>query len=227
MNRNWKCPYCGNFSTIQDGKNRYSNSDTLLRDSDLGSIRLHYYQIVCPNHDCKKNAFSVSLNKYDPVLPATTGKQIFAWDLLPDSHAKPQPEYIPQVIRSDYQEACKILKLSPKASATLSRRCLQGMIRDFFKISKKTLSEEIKELKDKIDANVWEAIDSVRTLGNIGAHMEKDINTIIDVDINEAEVLIELIEQLFEEWYIAKYEREQRMNKVKQIATAKKAAKAN
>ena len=54
-----------------------------------------------------------------------------------------------------------------------------------------------------------EAIDHVRTIGNIGAHMEKDIDLIIEVDPGEAQALIELIELLFEEWYVAKYEREQ------------------
>ena len=34
---------------------------------------------------------------------------------------------IPQLM-DDYEEACAIVNLSPKASATLSRRCLQGMI---------------------------------------------------------------------------------------------------
>ena len=43
----------------------------------------------------------------------------------------------------------------------------------------------------------------VRKIGNIGAHMEADINVIVDVDRNEAQVLIELAELLFEEWYVA------------------------
>jgi hypothetical protein len=42
-----------------------------------------------------------------------------------------------------------------------------------------------------------EAIDIVRNIGNIGAHMEADINVIVDVDPDEAQTLIELIETLF------------------------------
>jgi hypothetical protein len=49
----------------------------------------------------------------------------------------PLPDYIPEQIKDDYYEACSILNLSPKASATLARRCLQGMIRDFWGITKK------------------------------------------------------------------------------------------
>jgi len=39
-----------------------------------------------------------------------------------------------------------------------------------------------------VDPLTWEAIDAVRKLGNIGAHMEKDINVIVDVDPEEAEL---------------------------------------
>lgn len=69
----------------------------------------------------------------------------------PISLAKVYPDYIPQAIRSDYEEAHAILNLSPKASATLSRRCLQGMIRDFWGISKARLVDEIDALKESVD----------------------------------------------------------------------------
>ncbi|MDR5659024.1 hypothetical protein RH915_05940 [Serpentinicella sp. ANB-PHB4] len=52
--------------------------------------------------------------------------------------------------------------------------------------------------------------------------MEKDINVIVDVDNKEAELLISLIETLLQEWYINRYERDQRMLKIKKLAVAKK-----
>lgn len=64
---------------------------------------------------------------------------IKVWKLLPDSIAKPQPNYIPAPIRKDYEQACKIADLSPNASAVLARRCLQSMIRDFCNITENTL----------------------------------------------------------------------------------------
>ena len=117
------------------------------------------------------------------------------------------PSYIPKAIRQDYEEACAIVTLSPKASATLSRRCLQGMIRDFWGITKPTLNKEIDELQDKIPADLWSSIDALRQLGNIGAHMEKDTNVIVDIDPDEANSLIQLIELLMKEWYINREER--------------------
>ncbi|MFH4289477.1 DUF4145 domain-containing protein, partial [Acinetobacter baumannii] len=79
-------------------------------------------------------------------------------NLKPNSSAKTFPDYIPKAVLDDYNEACLIRDLSPKASATLSRRCLQGMIRDYWGVSKNTLNEEIKAIKDRIDPIIWQAI---------------------------------------------------------------------
>src|SRR5690606_24945700 len=88
------------------------------------------------------------------------------WTLLPESEAKVMPDYVPKPIVEDYQEACRIRYLSPKASATLARRCLQGMIRDFHKISKATLKQEIDALETIVTKDVWDAIHAVRSVGN-------------------------------------------------------------
>jgi hypothetical protein len=122
---------------------------------------------------------------------------------------------------NDYKEACLIVNDSPKASATLSRRCLQGIIRDFWKISRPKLFDAIKELEVKIDPSTWRAIDGVRSVGNIGAHMETDINLIVDVDPEEAKKLIVLIEFLLKDWYVARHDREEHMQKVIDLAKLK------
>jgi hypothetical protein len=153
------------------------------------------------------------------------GKHLETWNLIPPSNAKVFPDYVPKAIRDDYVEACKIRDLSPKASATLSRRCLQGMIRDFWGIVKPRLIDEIEALKEKTDALTWEAIDSTRKIGNVGAHMEKDINLIVDVDANEANLLIWLIELLVKDWYITRQERQERLLAIVKAKDAKDAAK--
>lgn len=95
------------------------------------------------------------------------------------------------------------------------------MIRDFWGIKKGRLIDEIAELEGKVDANTWQAIDSVRHVGNIGAHMEKDVNLIVDVEPEEAALLIWLIETFFEEWYIERHERQAKMQKIIEVAKAK------
>jgi hypothetical protein len=96
------------------------------------------------------------------------------------------------------------------------------MIRDFHGIARKTLFEELAALKGVVDDVTWKGIDAVRQVGNIGAHMERDINVIVDVDAGEAQLLIGLIERLVEEWYVAREERDQHMKSLIALAEAKK-----
>jgi hypothetical protein len=180
--------------------------------------------VVCPNPKCRQKTIFARIQKCDRN-GYVEGKPIHSWDLLPESAAKPFPDYIPEQLRSDYSEACLIKNKSPKAAATLSRRCLQGMIRDFWGITKARLVDEIDELKTKVDSGTWDAIDSVRHVGNIGAHMEKDVNLIVDVEPDEAGLLIWLIETLFEEWYVARHDRDTKMKALTKLAVDKKAAK--
>lgn len=223
---NWECKFCNRKVTIT--AERYSNNfHGFDHENCEGELALQTKVIVCPNPECRAYDISCSLHKgvREGYRIVATTKIMRNWQLIPDSKAKTFPSYVPKVILDDYREACLIVNLSPKASATLSRRCLQGMIRDFWKISKGRLVDEIKELEEKVEVQTWQAIDSVRAVGNIGAHMEKDINQIIDVDPNEAELLIELIETLIQDWYIAKYEREDRLKKIAELARSKEALK--
>lgn len=177
--------------------------------------------ITCPWKNCREYTISARLHKWDRELQRPAEKLI-EWSLRPQSNAKPFPDYIPEPIRDDYAEACLIRDLSPKASATLSRRCLQGIIRDFWGISKSRLVDEINELQGKIDKPTWDAINAVRSIGNIGAHMERDINVIIDVDADEAQLLIGLIEILLKDWYVARHERNQHLQGIVALAQSKK-----
>ncbi|HDX8328447.1 TPA: DUF4145 domain-containing protein [Raoultella ornithinolytica CD1_MRS_4] len=115
--------------------------------------------------------------------------------------------------------------LSPKASATLSRRCLQGMIRHVWDVKPARLIDEIKAIEGQIESSVWKAIDAVRNIGNIGAHMENDINVIVDVEPYEAEMLIGLLELLIQEWYIERHERQLRVQAITALAAQKKELK--
>ncbi|MBX8463521.1 hypothetical protein K5E19_24145, partial [Enterobacter sp. RIT637] len=65
----------------------------------------------------------------------------------------------------------------------------------------------------------------IRSIGNIGAHMEKDIDLIIDVDKEEAELLISLIETLLSDWYVERENRRLRSEKIVAAAAGKKELK--
>lgn len=225
----WNCPYCNRAVTITDTHTSTNRFDFSHYNKD-GLLALVAHVIVCPNPECKEYEIRASLFtttvKYSTDGPYYDLKTcLLEWKLRPKSGAKPFPSYIPQPILDDYGEACLILNDSPKASATLSRRCLQGIIRDFWGITKARLIDEIAELQGKIDPTTWAAIDAVRGVGNIGAHMEKDINVIVDVDPDEAQQLIGLIEFLLKDWYVGRHEREEHMKRVIALGAAKAAAK--
>ena len=219
--RTWTCPYCDRPTTISSSEVSRQTLD--FNDGNrYGGTRVGIETITCPNPGCREYTLSVTTRHLGDG--GAWGPISQHWRLRPQSNAKVFPSYIPEPIRDDYVEACLIRDLSPKASATLSRRCLQGIIRDFWGISKSRLIDEINDLKGKIDQSTWDAIDAVRSIGNIGAHMERDINVVIDVEPHEAELLISLIEILFKDWYIARHERQQHLANIVAVAAAKKPA---
>ncbi len=234
VGENWKCPYCRHAQVLAKARLRQDTHPQWVECWKLEEHRpiVFVETIVCANQECRELTLFAALGK-TPIESEESDDQfsvLQTWKLLPASSAKPQPDYIPEPLRQDYYEACAIRDLSPKASATLIRRCLQGMIRDFCGISKKRLVDEIDALRDLVkngkapsgvQSDTLEAIDHVRGIGNIGAHMEADINVIIDVDPHEAQTLIGLAELLFEEWYVAREERQQRLAKLKDVAQAK------
>lgn len=222
----WVCPHCNTAAVIRDNDKKTSDFDL---SSSFGIWKYITTGITCPNPECIKPTITVEMVEYDdfgthrllrharqivPVLPQ-----------LIRERAKDYSTYIPKAVINDYREACAIVVLSPKASATLSRRCLQGMIRDFWGVSGKSLHHEILAIEDKVDPVVWEAILDVKSIGNIGAHMEKDINLIIDVSPEEADLLIEMIEMLLDDWYVARHEKQQKLQRIKEVAAEKAEAR--
>ena len=209
------CPYCKTtLSTNHDLKKTYLSDGAIfnvLKPQPYPSLYLMIYEYICS--ECGGRT----------VLVKGVGEQYDQIDacLLPDSLSKQYPDYIPEQIRQDYEEAYKIVKLSPKASATLSRRCLQGMIHDFWNVKEKNLNAEITALKDKVRPEEWKVMDCLRKLGNIGAHMEKDINLIVDIDSEEAEKLLKLIERLIEKWYVDRHDTENLYAEIIQTADQK------
>jgi hypothetical protein len=219
---NWTCPHCERAVTISPS--RRSNSwHTLTIPNSEGRQSLVSNFYVCPNVECNRLTLSATLyrsaRKHDGG--ESVSEQLHQWDLMPSSAAKSFPDYIPKAILDDYTEACEIVALSPKAPATLSRRCLQGIVRDFWKVKPGRLVDEIEAIKDRTDPETWDAITAVRKLGNIGAHMEKDINVIIDVDPEEAGLLVGLIEILLKEWYVTRETRRVRMASIVAAAQEK------
>ena len=94
---------------------------------------------------------------------------------------------------------------SPKASAALSRRCLQHLLREHAKVKHGNLADEIQQVIDGgLPSHLSNAIDAVRNTGNCAAHPLKNTQTgeIVDVESGEAEWNIECLESLFDFYFV-------------------------
>jgi len=118
---------------------------------------------------------------------------------------EPSPE-VPNKYKQDFLESCWTLNDSPKASAALSRRCLQYLLRDVAGVKKGSLQKEIQEVIDsnQLPSYITEAIDAVRNIGNFAAHPVKCTTTgeIAEVEIGEAEWNLDVLESLFDFYFV-------------------------
>ena len=118
----------------------------------------------------------------------------------------PLPEAVKDPYRSDYLEACLVLSDSPKASAALSRRCLQNILEDKAGVKKSDLNSEIQEVLDsnKLPTYLAENVDAVRVIGNFAAHpiKSKTSGEIVNVEVGEAEWNLDVLEGLFDFYFI-------------------------
>ena len=105
--RNMDCPHCG--------KAFHDNWKIL----GLGFAQWHAHVVFCPACKCPILELELSPGGHNRfrVYPTNTFR-------------KPTPNEVPPHIKEDYEEACRVLPISPKASATLSRRCLQVLLRE-------------------------------------------------------------------------------------------------
>ncbi len=111
-------------------------------------------------------------------------------------------EEVPELYRESFNQAAAVLSLSPMASAAISRRCLQHLLRQEFGIEKRSLAQEIDEFiqLQNVPSFISDAVDAVRNIGNFAAHPLKDTNTgeIVEVEPGEADWLLEVLESLYD-----------------------------
>jgi hypothetical protein len=140
---------------------------------------------------------------------------------------KRAPSDVPKSVREDYNEACLVLADSPKASAALSRRCLQRILREHAKVKPQDLSKEIDEVlaSKQLPQYLATDIDAVRHIGNFAAHPIKSTSSgeIVDVELGEAEWQLDVLEGLFDFYFVAPAESKKKRDALNaKLADAKK-----
>jgi hypothetical protein len=187
-----KCPHCGVEARFE--------WQVISPGTQTRRIRI----ATCPVPECVKivayYGIDVGQTKYEWLETLIEPK---------GANRGPVPPEIPHAIAGDYIEACNVLPISAKASAALSRRCLQGVLRAHgYKAA--DLAKEVDLLLAETDtskaipASLRVLVDAVRNFGNFSAHPITDVTTlqIIDVEPEEAEWCLEVIEECFQHFYV-------------------------
>ena len=162
----------------------------------------------CPN--CKRSIFKLA--KGDLVVDDYNGtpRLVNPRDeilIRPKASIRdPVPKQVPEEFAEDYNEACLVLADSPKASAALSRRCLQHILREKAGVKHTDLYKEIQEVlnSNTLPSDIAQSIDLIRNIGNFAAHPNKSQRTgeIVPVEPEEAEWCLDVIEMLFDFYFV-------------------------
>ena len=121
-------------------------------------------------------------------------------------YGSPVPSEVPNEFAEDYNEARMVVAHSPKASAALSRRCLQLILEKVAEVKPDNLNREIDEVLKSGDltSDVAKDLTYVRDIGNFAAHAKADKRTgeIVPVAQHEAEWCIDVIAILFDHYFV-------------------------
>lgn len=168
----------------------------------------------CPN--CKEAIIKIGYYQYVIEESVGRGRRPMLGNLIRNGRivwprfAQREPgNDVPEVLKADYLEACEVLPISPKASAALSRRVLQAILREQGYASR-DLARQIDDVlsethSDKVlPTSLRENVDVIRKFGNFSAHPVTDTTSlqIIDVEPQEAEWCLEIVERLFDHYYV-------------------------
>lgn len=138
--------------------------------------------------------------------------------VYPKGASRPLDSEVPEPYAGEFREASTIQNMSPKASAALSRRVLQNVLREEFEIKHRSLAQEIDDfIKLKgVPSHLSGAVDAVRNIGNFAAHPSKnsDTGTIVEVEPGEAEWLLDVLDALFDFTFVQPKRLEERKRKL-------------
>ena len=192
-----KCPHCldGFFEDWQDRN---------LEDDSEGNWKFRFCK--CPNC-CKFICLLVKLKWVATAAGNRNLKEVKTYLVRPRAISRsPISKEIPEKYSEDYKEACLVLSDSPKASAALSRRSLQNLLREIAKVKHANLSDEIQQVIDSktLPSHLSESIDAIRNIGNFAAHPIKSekAGEIINVEPGEAEWSLDVLEALFDFYFV-------------------------
>jgi hypothetical protein len=207
------CPHCGKaFHDHWDLAN--INREEWKRGIDEGKSYWQSHYTPCPA--CKEPTIDISCSStsFDSGSSHVSGSishvELIRVRVYPrHTFRKPTPAEVPLGIKEDYEEACRVLADSQKASAALSRRCLQAILREHG-YNQHNLWQQIDSVLAEpcpakaLPSALRDTVDAIRCFGNFSAHPITDQTTlqVIPVDEGEAEWCLEILEEMFDHYYV-------------------------
>lgn len=223
------CSKCNKFFSLHEASNPFNKSTYKLNklfshmdgspyatvDSVYNISYVEYF--ICPDQECGN--IDVKISGEEDFFPERT-----LW-FNPLSNAKTYPE-IDDEVNKYYKEAHAVLPFSPRASAALSRACLESLLSKKYNLSGR-LNSQITELEKKIisrdiplNPSFIDPMHGIRLSGNASLHEEIKV----EITFEEANYVLFVIEMFLDEIYIHEKSRE---NKLKAVADLKSKIQKN
>lgn len=200
------CPHCGNgvrFELLAHVKTNSSGSNAggSVRLTTQDGSFLRFSASVCPQCD---NPILYLMHHHDAREGTSYEINQLLW---PESVERPVPGEVAAEdadVAEDFREAVAVLPKSKKASAALSLRCLQAVLTTKGGATGRSLAGQIESVLDDLPHEIALNVDAIRQVGNFAAHPIKSENTgeIAEVEEGEAEWLLDVLEELFDHYYV-------------------------
>ena len=207
-----KCPNCGVVVYINEWEetNIYIDSDGIGEQIYVSHCLNCDAPLIRARHgEVKLHAgyYDYDSDKRIDEEPVVVLDNVFFDDIIyPSPKQVGIPSEVPERYRKEFLEAFDILDRSPKASAAISRRLLQDILHNELHINHGNLNTEIKEFieQDNTPGYLAEEVDAVRVIGNFAAHpiKYKDTGAIVDIEVGEAEWLLDVLQSLFDHIFV-------------------------
>lgn len=170
----------------------------------LDHFELFLYQQTCPG--CGKPIVQVFARNNGTIRSAAIPRITIYPPTASLPETRPVPSNVPEPYSQDFLEAVQTLTISPKASAALSRRIIQALLRDKAGTKSKDLRDQIDEvLKAQIlPSYIADDLHAARNIGNLGAHEIKDrvSGEILDVEPGQAEWTLDVAEAMLDFYFV-------------------------
>lgn len=214
-----KCPHCSCYYHYEDDETPDSTAvasldHALVAIGQDGDLTLYLRKDVCLN--CGR--VQLGLTGWmadgggwgDPLYPH---RSIYPIPRVP-------PE-VPQEFAADYVEAWTILGDSPRASAALSRLCLERILLEKSGVpgvTGKNLKQDIEKVvqSNSLPTSISKLLDAPRLLGNLAVHANRslDTGTVVPVKPEDAEFCLEIIGLLFDHYFVTTDRNDERLKRL-------------